>query len=573
MNIMNFSAANCKSCYKCLRSCPVKAIKFKNDQAEIIEDRCIACSHCLLVCPQNARNVVSYLPDVKNAVITGRKVVASIAPSFAGYFDFEPGKFPGVLKNLGFSFVEETAVGAEVVSDFYMDYVKNTSQGIYITTACPSVNYLVEKYYPTLTEYLIPAVSPMIAHGKLIKQFYGEDCYSVFIGPCMAKKTENVSFFNDGAIDAVLNFDEIQQWIQDSGLDPLSTGASAFDRNTAGRGRSFPEFGGIIECMGEDIHKQGLRIITVSGSDECTDLFTSISNGDIGNIFVEASSCKGSCTGGPDMVRNEHSYYKRQGKVKQYLESRKSIRPAGSENPAGSLNLERTFCDKSFRHPMAYEHDIKVILSNMGKHGEEDELNCGVCGYNTCREKAQAIFEGMAEPNMCLHHMRTKAESITNVIFEHTANCTLLLDGDMNIIEMNPACRNAFLVDSEKMKGLPVAALMDDECFREVRRTGESIIGRRVAYPSYNLIFIQSIVYLAKQDMLMVSMVNIADREEERKKYNTLREKTLISTQEVIDKQMRVAHEIASLLGETTAETKTLLTKLKRLVEAEEEGN
>lgn len=573
MNIMNFSAANCKSCYKCLRSCPVKAIKFKNDQAEIVEERCIACSHCLLICPQNARNVVSYLPNVKDAVRSGRTVVASIAPSFAGYFDFNPEKFPGILRKLGFSYIEETAVGAEAVSDFYMDYVKNTSQSIYITTACPSVNYLVEKHYPALADYLIPAVSPMIAHGKMIKQFYGEDCYTVFIGPCMAKKTENVSFFNDGAIDAVLNFEEIQQWMQEKALDPASADTSSFDRNTAEKGRTFPEFGGIIKCMGDEIYKQDLRIISVSGSDECTDLFTSIRKGDIDKIFVEASSCKGSCTGGPDMVRNEHSYYKRQGKVKKYLDSRRSkVSEVRSEAPV-RLNLERTFCDKSFSRPVAYEHDIKVILSNMGKHGEEDELNCGVCGYNTCREKAQAVFEGMAEPTMCLHHMRNKAESITNVIFEHTSNCTLLLDGEMNIIEMNPACRDAFLVDLEKMKGLPVAALMDDECFREVRRTGESAIGRRVAYPDYGLIFIQSIVYLPKQDILMVSMVNIADREEEKKKYNTLREKTLISTQEVIDKQMRVAHEIASLLGETTAETKTLLTKLKRLVEAEGEGN
>jgi iron only hydrogenase large subunit-like protein/uncharacterized Fe-S cluster-containing protein len=573
MNIMNFSAANCKSCYKCLRSCPVKAIRFKNDQAEIVEDRCIACSHCLLVCPQNARNVVSYLPDVKSAIASGKTVIASIAPSFAGYFDFEPDKFPGILKKLGFSFVEETAVGAEIVSDFYMDYVKNTSQRIYITTACPSVNYLVEKYYPALTGYLIPAVSPMIAHGKLIKQLYGEECYSVFIGPCMAKKTENESFFNDKAIDAVLNFDEIHQWIEDSAIDAHSTESADFDRNTASRGRSFPEFGGIVKCMGDDIYNQELKVITVSGSDECTDLFTSIQNGDIDNVFVEASSCKGSCIGGPDMVRNEHGYYRKQGRVKEYLGSRNILSSRGSEEGIRSLNLKRTFCDKSFKRYIAYEHDIRIILSNMGKHGEEDELNCGVCGYNTCREKAQAIFEGMAEPNMCLHHMRTKAESITNVIFEHTANCTLLLDGSMNIIEMNPACRDAFLVDSEKMKGLPVSALMDDECFRQVRETGESVIGRRVVYPSYNLIVIQSIVYLPKQDILMVSMVNIADKESERKKYNTLRENTLISTQEVIDKQMRVAHEIASLLGETTAETKMLLTKLKKLVEAEEVGN
>ena len=570
MKIMNFSAANCKSCYKCLRSCPVKAIKFKNDQAEIIEDRCIACSHCLLICPQNARKVVSDLSDVKRAIYSGKKVIASIAPSFAGNFDMEAGKFVNVLKKLGFSFVEETAIGAEIISDYYMNYVKSKGKGIYITTACPSVNYLVEKYFPSLVDYLIPVVSPMIAHGKLIKEFYGEDTYVVFIGPCVAKKTESEGFFNNNCIDAVINYEEIQNWIQEANINLNSVNTEDFDRNTASRGRLFPKFGGIIQCMGEDINKQNLKTISVSGSDECIDLFTSIQNGDIDNIFVEASSCKGSCTGGPDMVKENHKYYKKLERVTSYLLSRKSDNFNNITTKGTNINLSRSFIDKSFKKDIAFEHDIKKILQNMGKHTSEDELNCGVCGYNTCREKAQAIYEGMAEANMCLHHMRNKAESLTNVIFEHTANCILFLDGNMNIIELNPACEEVFAVRADNIKNFPVSILMDDTDFKNVKETGVSIIGKKVSYPNYNVIFIQSVVYLQKQDMLMVSMVNIMDKEENRKKFNMLRENTLNSTQEVIDKQMRVAHEIASLLGETTAETKILLTKLKKFVETED---
>lgn len=571
---MNFSAANCKSCYKCLRSCPVKAIKFKNDQAEIVEERCIACSHCLLICPQNARKVVSYLPLVKQAINSGKTVVASIAPSFAGYFDFEPAKFPGILKKLGFSFIEETAIGAELVSDFYLNYVENNRQNAYITTSCPTVNYLVEKYYPELVEYLIPAVTPMIAHGKLLKKFYGNDIFTVFIGPCMAKKTELEGFFNRGAIDAVLNFDELQQWICEEKIVPDSIENSNFNRNTAVMlGRNFPKFGGIIECMGEKIHRNDFKIISVSGTEECMDLFFSIGNGDVKNVFVEASSCKGSCIGGPEMVRGEHSYYKRLNKVNNYLNSKILQNPS---HPLGSKNISaigRTFSKKAFHKRTAYAHDIKQILSSMGKTGPEDELNCGVCGYNTCREKAQAIFEGMAESNMCLHHMRNKAESLTNVIFEHSANCILVLDGNMNILEINPACEKAFSINAEKAKHLPVAVLMDDTIFKKVKESGESVIGRKAAYPEYNLLFIQTIVYLPKQDILVVSMTDVAESEAERKRYLKLKESTLISTQEVIDKQMRVAHEIASLLGETTAETKMLLSKLKRLVEAEGDGD
>ena len=570
MKIMNFSAANCKSCYKCLRSCPVKAIKFENDQAEIIEDRCIACSHCLLICPQNARKVVSDLSDVKKAIYSGKKIIASIAPSFAGNFAMETGKFVNVLKKLGFSFVEETAIGAEIISDFYMNYVKNAGEGIYITTACTSVNYLVEKYFPSLVDYLIPAVSPMIAHGKLIKEFYGEDSYVVFIGPCMAKKTECQSYFNNNYIDAVLNYDEIHQWIEDANIDLDSMNTQDFDRNSASRGRIFPKFGGIIQCMGEDLKKQNLKVISVSGSDECIDLFTSIQNGDINNIFVEASSCKGSCTGGPDMVTGNHKYYTKLENVNKYLASRKADAVNNISISESNIDLSRTFIDKSFKRDLAFDYDIKKILQSMGKHTPEDELNCGVCGYNTCREKAQAIYEGMAEPNMCLHHMRNKAESLTNVIFEHSANCILFLDGSMNIIELNPACEEVFAVRAANIKTLPVSILMDDTDFKTVKETGVSIIGKKVSYSNYSVIFIQSVVYLPKQDILMVSMVDINNQEENRKKFNLLRENTLNSTQEVIEKQMRVAHEIASLLGETTAETKMLLTKLKKIVETED---
>ena len=570
MKIMNFSPANCKSCYKCLRSCPVKAIKFENDQAEIIEDRCIACSHCLLICPQNARKVVSDLNDVKKAIYSGKKIIASIAPSFAGHFSMDPGVFVAVLKKLGFSYVEETAVGAELVSDFYMNYVKSSKQDVYITTACPSVNYLVEKYFPQLVEYLIPAVSPMIAHGMLSKECYDDDAYVVFIGPCMAKRTEAASYFNNNSINAVLNFDEVQNWIDESNIDIETLISVPFDRNTATRGREFPKFGGIIQCMGEEIKHQSFKVISVSGSDECIDLFTSIQNGDISNIFVEASSCKGSCTGGPDMVKGNHTYYKKLEKVNNYLSSRSANIDCNTKMQDQNVFLTRTFIDKSFKSNAAYEHDIKKILRDMGKHAPEDELNCGVCGYNTCREKAQAIHEGMAEPTMCLHYMRSKAESLTNVIFEYTANCIMFLDGDMNVIELNPACEDIFAVKADNIKNLPVSILMDDKDFRRVKETGESIIGKRVSYPNYKVIFIQSIVYLPKQNMIMVSMVNINEQEENRKKFSLLRENTLNSTQEVIDKQMRVAHEIASLLGETTAETKILLTQLKKFVETED---
>ena len=218
MSNINFSKADCKNCYKCLRSCPVKAIKFENEQATIDEQRCIECGHCLTICPQNAREIKSDLDAVKKAINCGKKVIASLAPSFAGFFDVQQGKVVSALSQLGFSIIEETAVGAEIVSELYNEYIKGNKQDVYITTSCPSANYLVEKYFKEIIPYLIPTVSPMIAHGKLLKEKFGQDSFVVFIGPCLAKKSEFDSYSKDNIIDAVLTFDELNSWITESGI-------------------------------------------------------------------------------------------------------------------------------------------------------------------------------------------------------------------------------------------------------------------------------------------------------------------------------------------------------------------
>jgi uncharacterized Fe-S cluster-containing protein len=311
-----------------------------------------------------------------------------------------------------------------------------------------------------------------------------------------------------------------------------------------------------------------LEIISVSGTEECIELFKSMEKGEVNNAFIEVSVCKGSCVGGPAMVKNEDRYYKRIQKVKNYIKSvdRQDTISMDLEN---QLDFSRTFIDKSISKEIATEEQINRIMRKMDKYGPEDELNCGVCGYNTCREKAQAVFEGMAEVAMCLHHMRNRAESIRNVIFENTLNCNIILDGNMKIKDINPATENAFMVRCENVVNKPISLLIDDSDFRYVRETGHSIISKKVSYHKYNLDFIQTAVYLPKQDIVMVSMVDITKEEKNKKRLIELKENTINAAQQVIEKQMRVAQEIASLLGETTAETKITLTKLKKIVEGE----
>jgi len=570
MSNINFSKAFCKNCYKCLRSCPVKAIKFENEQATIDEERCIECGHCLTICPQNAREIKSDVEVVKSAINSGKKIIASLAPSFAGYFDLEQGRVVSALKKLGFSIIEETAVGAEIVAELYNDYVVENKRDVYITTACPSANYLVEKYFKEIMTYLIPVVSPMIAHGKLLKDKFGQDCFVVFIGPCLAKKSEFEYFTKDNVIDAVLTFDELNSWITELGIEIHKLEEENFNINPYSKGQGFPMGGGIIEAMGDKLKQSQLTVITVSGMEECLEVFNSIKSGDLKGVLIEASACKGSCIGGPVMVKNGENYYTKLRKVKSYIKSRKNYNhPINTEIP-NNINFNRKFTDKTIKRSIATEEEIIAIMKSMGKYELIDELNCGVCGYNSCREKAQAVFEGMAETNMCLHYMRTRAESLSNEIVENTASNLILLDGDMNVREINPAAKAIFKIQSQNIIGKPISLLIDDTDFKKVRETGENIIGKKTAYPQYGVVFIENIVYLPKQDMVLASMINIMTEEKNKKELMKVKENTLNAAQEVIEKQMRVAQEIASLLGETTAETKIILTKLKKIVAGED---
>ncbi|MCY6957119.1 [Fe-Fe] hydrogenase large subunit C-terminal domain-containing protein [Clostridium brassicae] len=575
MNYMNFSKASCKNCYKCLRSCPVKAIRFKNQQAKIVEERCIGCGHCLEVCPQNARDILSDLERVQQLITRGEKVIASIAPSFPAYFNLEEGKVVSALRKLGFSIVEETAMGAEVVSQAYEDYIKNNKLENYITTCCPSANYLIEKYFPRLVPYMIPVVSPMLTHGQILKKAYGKEAFVVFIGPCAAKKIEAEGLDDNKFIDAVLTFEEINRWILDCKLDLDSLNEEDFDKLACRRGESYPLGGGIISGIKKTLEKNNLQPISISGTEDCINVLKSMERESLKSVFLEISVCKGSCVGGPNMINNNDDYYEKLSRVKNYIKRREDMistqdKVKCSEVTIDNLNMHRTFQDKSLKIEEPSKEEIQRVLKEMGKFEDKDELNCGVCGYNTCKEKAKAICEGMAETDMCLHFMRNKAESLSNVIFENTPNIVMLLDGDLNIKEINPAAQEVFMVNDEKIKGKPISMLINDEDFRTVKETGKSIIGKRADYPQYNAILIQNIVYLKKQNLVLASMINIMEEEKNKIELLRVKENTLNVAQEVIDKQMRVAQEIAGLLGETTAETKVILNKLRKVISGDD---
>lgn len=541
-----------------------------DEQAETVDERCINCGHCLAVCPQNARSIVNDVSLIKSAINDNKKIVASVAPSFPAAFSTgDSTKIVTALKLLGFDAVEETAVGAEVVLNIYRKLLREGSFKNFITTSCPASNYLIEKYYPSLIKYMAPVITPMAAHAKLLKESYGKDAFVVFIGPCIAKKREAEDYGFDGFIDAVITFDELIDWLLEEDIDVKSLKRMDFDVRTYSGGASFPIVGSILDFSMDDTLRNKYETIKIDGTRECMDLFRSLENGEITDVCVEPNVCKGGCIGGPGFLDAESSFYNRRKKVKQYVSGKHQKElDAADRNDTKFL---KEFEDHHIYRKYASDGEIQNILRKMGKFSKEDELNCGGCGYNTCIEKAQSVVEGMSEPTQCLPFIRSNAESLKNIIFEASPNAIFIIDEEMCILECNPKAEKVFCINAYDVKGKPISMLVDDSDFMKVKSTKENQLNIKAAYPKYGVVMIEDIIYLEKQESILIVMNDITEEEKNEKELTVVKENTLDAAQAVIENQMRVAQEIASLLGETTAETKVILTKLKKLV-AEESG-
>lgn len=569
MSIINFSKANCRNCYKCVRSCPVKAIKVKDEQAQIVEELCIACGQCLRVCPKNAKEIKSEIDVVKEYINGGVKIAVSLAPSFASAFDMDDEtQIVTALKKLGFSYVEETSIAATVVSNEYKKFYSKDDDGVYITTSCPAANNLIEKYHPGLIKNMIPVNSPMVCHGKMLKQKYGDNIKVVFMGPCLAKKMEAL---DHDSIDAVLTFEELEKWFEAEGINLKKLEASSFDSIGYIAARQYPLIGGIIESIdapkAKDIYK-------VDGIENCLDFLSDIEKNPIKNAFIEINLCGNSCINGPAMTSKEVNCYVRKNRLEKYINECQKFNNNSKQKQydVSKLDLKNNFKDKSRRLRIPNTDEIKKILSSIGKNTIADELNCGACGYNTCKQKAIAVYNGMAEPYMCLPYMRHRAETVSNLIFDVTPNIIFIINNDLEIISFNPAAENFFNITREFAQGKPVSMIIEDQDFALSMKNQENIISKRVLVKEYNAIVLETAIYLKEHESLLIILNDITNEEKKEEKLQKLKINTLDMAQEVINKQMTVAQEIASLLGETTAETKVILTKLKKIVQGEEEG-
>ena len=557
-NCLTLKKSNCKNCYKCIRHCPVKAIRFSGNQAHIIGNECILCGQCFVVCPQNAKQIVDETEKVKVFLQSGDPVVVSLAPSFvANYEGVGINAMRDALQKLGFYEVEETAIGATIVKNEYERMLKEDERDIIITSCCHSINLLIQKYFPAELEYLADVVSPMQAHCMDIKKRFPK-AKTVFIGPCVAKKDEAEHY--EGIVDAVLTFEELTNWLKEENIE-LKTD---MDSNEESRARFFPTTGGILKTMAQDA--PGYTYMALDGIENCVDALKDIESGKIHKCFIEMSACVGSCIGGPVMEK-----YHRSAPIKDYITI---ANYAGNKDfdvvQPDNMELKKQFTYIEHRLQQPSETEIYNVLRQMGKFKPSDELNCGSCGYNTCREKAIAICQGKAEISMCLPFLKDKAESFSDTIVKNTPNGLIVLNEELEVQQINEAARNIMNIrSSTDVLGDLVVRIMDPKDFKEVRTTGRDIRNKKVYLAEYKRYIEQSVVYDKDSHLLIGIMRDITDEQNEREKKESISRQTVEVADKVVDKQMRIVQEIASLLGETAAETKIALAKLKESIQDE----
>lgn len=539
----------------------VKAISIENEQAHILQDHCIHCGHCLEVCPQNAKTFASDLERVKGYLEAGFRTVISIAPSYLGVLEFDsPGQVVDALLKLGFAEVRETAEGAALVTNEYRKLIREKKMPNIVTTCCPSVNDLIEKYYPDCAKYMAPVVSPMIAHGRYIKKIYGNDTKVVFLGPCIAKKQEAVGDERVfGAIDAILTFEELAVWLEKEGINVNNCEERPFGNSSPEVNRLYPVSGGVIMSVIADEEDDFYQKVHVDGLDNCMEMLESLSKGELNGCFVEANVCDGGCIKGPASARWNTSYVK--AKVK--IEKDASHKSAGRLADMSGEELYRSFEDRSLNDKIPTEEEIQKILKGTGKYSKKDELNCGACGYQTCREKAIAVFNGRAENSMCMPYALVQSESMSNVVLDVTPNIILVVDSDLRIRECNKRGEEFLGVGKEEALTRYIFEFIEIEDIEETFSTKESIYNKKVKMEHEKLTMQETIVYIENIDCVLVRFQDITHEEKMKEQHYNFKVEALEIAQKVIDKQMMVAQEIAGLLGETTAETKVTMTKLR----------
>jgi len=551
----------CQDCHKCIRECPVKAIRVQDGYARIVPELCILCGNCILACPNRAKQVRDDLPTAKGLVASGRRVVVSLAPSFVAQFPgVRPQQLVSALKQLGFFAVSETALGAQQVSATVLELMLHDPGRVWISSACPSVVDFVGKYHPECQDAISPLLSPLLTHCKLLRQHYGNEIGIVFIGPCIAKKKEAEQ--HPELLDVVLTFEDLELWLNERNIlltQVAATQADAFEPEAAREGALYPIEGGIIPGVTASDEISRSQIMSFSGVANVEQALKGLKEWKPEHsVFLELTACAGSCINGPKSARSM-SVARRRYEVVQFTQ-------APAESP------HRPFVDivqhyASFPVPNAEytETQIRDALRTVGKYSGEDELNCGGCGYDSCREFARALIARNAERMMCATYTRKLAQKKANALLQKMPSAVVIVDDGLKIIECNAPFVRLFSEDVEQAKELEGVALDSvipfSSLFRRVLDGGEDIVSHDIRYQ--RSILNSSIFSIEPQSVLCGIFQDITEPIFQK-------EQIITRAREVIQKNLKTVQQIAYLLGENAADSEIILNSIVRSFSPEE---
>lgn len=547
----------CHDCYKCVRQCPVKAIKIENGHASVIAKKCIACGSCVKACPSDAKRVRSDVGKVKNLLLAQKDVYVSLAPSWSGVFDYKPEKMIAIFKKMGFKGVSETALGAQEVSIKTAQILNESEKGLFISSACPAIVDYIRLYKPEFTQYIVPIASPALTHAKMLKEKYGNSISVVFIGPCVAKKNESDNFGD--LIDASLTFEELKYWFSDDAIDIASIVSDPNEKfvpEVAFEGALYPLDGGMNETIKRIGVNDNVQLLNICSLQAFENALNGLSPEKIDkSIFIEALSCDGGCVAGPCI-----STAKSGVTIMSGLLSKVNYRDKIPESPSVVVDVAYLANEiESIDYPL---EDILKAMKKLGKHSEDDELNCGGCGYSTCRELAKALIAGEAEPSMCVSYMRKIAMRKAAAMLRCMPSATVMVDNDLRVVEANDAfmrmfCGEMYEVFAARQDGLVGAAIdriVDfSDIFKSALKTGKDIHKER--FPIKNRLYDIVAFTIEKSEIVGAIITDVTQSE-------TNREKIAQKAQEVISKNITIVQDIACLLGEHMVETELLLSSI-----------